>query len=408
MVVFEKFHSDVVNFQIDGIQMIGNNRTGSIIGLDEKGTKFVEKISRGEEVDISSNNQILYKALKDGCYFIENSQSENKIISAYFHVTDRCNFHCVGCYSFVDERNKKKDLELNQLLYELDQLAENGVKAIVISGGEPFIRQDIDKICKHAKKLGMLINIITNGTMPHDRYKKALPYIDGINVSVDGYNEKTSFIRDKGTMPLVLETVKMLKDQGANVNLIFTLHHQNAPFLNQYKKLAEQLDVTYNFSILTVSQEDKVFADYILKKDDFDYVEKFLEHNRVLISDSAMENEGLSCKSRCGAGKLLVSIAADGTVYPCHMLHVKELSLGNILDNKLTDIIFNEKNPFLNLDIHSIKGCNTCKYGNLCGGGCRARSYMQTGSIYNNSDICGVSYKNLDKKFTGLKKAYGL
>ncbi|MBE5841271.1 MAG: radical SAM protein [Butyrivibrio sp.] len=408
MAVLEKFHSDVVNFQIDGIRMIGNNRTGSIIGLDDNGTNFVENIARGEEIDVTGENEILYSALKEGHYFVEDEKSENKIVSAYFHVTDRCNFHCLGCYSYVDSRNSKKDLSIEQLFYELDELAENGVKAIVISGGEPFLREDIDEICKYAKKLGMITNIITNGTMPDIRYKKALPYIDGISVSVDGYNEKTSFIRDKGTMPIVLGTVKMLKEQGANVNLIFTLHHKNASYLYHYKKLAEQLEVTYNFSILTASPKESIFADYVLRKEDFDYMEKFLNHNKAVITDSAMESEGLSCKSRCGAGKLLVSIAADGTVYPCHMLHVQELSLGNVLDSKLRDIVFNENNPFLNLDIHNIKECDSCKYGNFCGGGCRARSYLQTGSIYKNSDICGVSYNNLDRKFTGLKKAYGL
>lgn len=407
MVVSEKFHSDVVKFQIDGIKMIGNNRSGAIIGLDENGSKFVEGIIEGENIDITEDNQILYKAFKDGQFF-STEDNENKIVSAYFHVTDRCNFHCVGCYSYVDERNNKKDLSIDQLYHELDELALNGVKSIVISGGEPFIREDIGEVCEYAKRLGIVTNIITNGTMPHDRYRKALPFIDEISVSVDGYNEKTSFIRDKGTMPRVLETVKMLKEHGARVNLIFTLHHKNAAYLNQYKLLAEQLGVTYNFSILTASPCDKTFSDYILRKEDFDFVEKFLEHNNVLITDSAMENLGLSCKSRCGAGKFLISIGADGTVYPCHMLHIKNLSLGNVLNSRLSEIVFKKSNPFLELDIHSIKGCSSCKYGTLCGGGCRARSYLQTGSIYENSDICSVSYNNLDKKFTNLKKAYGL
>jgi hypothetical protein len=96
MAVLEKFHSDVVNFQIDGIRMIGNNRTGSIIGLDDNGTNFVENIARGEEIDVTGENEILYSALKEGHYFVEDEKSENKIVSAYFHVTDRCNFHCLG------------------------------------------------------------------------------------------------------------------------------------------------------------------------------------------------------------------------------------------------------------------------------------------------------------------------
>lgn len=76
--------------------------------------------------------------------------------SAYVHITDNCNLHCVGCYSHVEKRNKKTDLTYKEICYELDQLADNGVKIIVISGGEPFIREDIELICKYAKGLDMI------------------------------------------------------------------------------------------------------------------------------------------------------------------------------------------------------------------------------------------------------------
>ncbi len=408
MTVSERFHSDVIRFAIDGIEMIGNNRTGSLIGLDNNGVAFVSEILADKSPEITEGLEPLYQALKTGRFFKGNTEKENRILSAYFHVTDRCNFHCVGCYSYVNERNCKIDLSFEQICYELDELSENGVGLIVISGGEPFIRDDIDQICKYAKSLGMITRIITNGTMPHDRYKKAIPYLNQISVSVDGYNENVSFIRDKGTMPKVIETVKMLKNEGAAVNLVFTLHHLNSSYLNEYRMLAESLGVTHNFSILTTSSDDEALADYVLNKEDFDKVNEYLKQHRAIITDSALESEGLACKTRCAAGKMMVSIAADGTVYPCHMLHVDELKLGNLICTKLRDIVFSESNPFLNLDIHSIEDCKICKYGYLCGGGCRARSYLSRGSIYKNSDICEMSYKDLDKKFTRLKQMYGL
>lgn len=408
MNVKERFHSDIIRFGVDGISMIGNNRTGALIGLDNDGAAFVGEIFNNNSPLVSVNVEPLYAALKRGNFFVEEPESENMIMSAYFHVTDRCNFHCLGCYSYVCKRNENMDLTLEQIQHELNELAENGVKGIVISGGEPFIREDIASICEYAKGLNISTRIITNGTMPHERYKKALPYIDAISVSVDGYSEDVSFIRDKGTMPRVLATVKYLKELGAKVNLIFTLHHKNAVYLNRYKELAETLGTTYNFSILTTALNDMTFKDYILTKDDFKCVEEFLNQNNVAVMDSAMETKRLCCKSRCGAGKLLISIAADGSVYPCHMLHVKGLKLGNVLNEKLRRIVFSKNNPFLDLDIKKINGCSSCKYGNFCGGGCRARSYLSTGSLYDNSDICDVSYKNLEKQFSGLRKAYGV
>ena len=84
--------------------------------------------------------------------------------------------------------------------------------------------------------------------------------------------------------------------------------------------------------MLTTSPFDEVFKDYTLRKEEFDMVEHFLKHHRAVITDSAMEGESLSCKSRCGAGRFLISISADGTIYPCHMLHIDDLKLGNIFE----------------------------------------------------------------------------
>ncbi len=288
------------------------------------------------------------------------------------------------------------------------ELMKNGVKIIVISGGEPFLREDIGLICKYAKQLGMIVQVITNGTMLQERYLEALPFIDAISVSVDGYKNDIQYIRDKGIMPKVIETINFLKQHIKSVNLIFTLHKKNAPYMNEYLKFAEDLDVTFNFSMLTAAFDNEIFQDYLLGQKEFEMIEEFLKEHNVKISDSAMEGAYLSCKSRCGAGKMMISIGADGAVYPCHMLHIADLKLGNILEKELSKIVFSSNNPFLNLDVNHIDGCQECKYGNFCGGGCRARSYLKTGNIYSKSDICGISYKTLEKKFFHLKKAYGM
>ena len=109
MVVKEKFHIDVVKFEVDGISMIGNNRTGALIGLNEDGKKFVEKIYDLNEVEVPKGLEQLYEALKIGNFFDDMEKDNNRIISAYLHVTDNCNLHCIGCYSYVEERNKKEE-----------------------------------------------------------------------------------------------------------------------------------------------------------------------------------------------------------------------------------------------------------------------------------------------------------
>lgn len=174
--------------------------------------------------------------------------------------------------------------------------------------------------------------------------------------------------------------------------------------MQQYQLLARELGVTFNFSLLTASNDNKVFKDYLLDKEEFMAVQEYLKRENIPIMDTAFETIGLQCKNRCGAGKNLVSIAADGTVYPCHMLHIPQLSLGNIFEMSLEEIVYNVNNQFLNINVDLMNGCNSCKYKYFCGGGCGARSYLSTGSIYERCDLCETNYKFIEDNFNDLKK----
>jgi len=86
-------------------------------------------------------------------------------------------------------------------------------------------------------------------------------------------------------------------------------------------------------------------------------------------------NAGLSC----GAANSVISIAADGNIYPCHMLHEKEFTLGNIFTAELTIENIN-KNVVTYFDIanaDTIEDCQDCEYKYFCSSGCRARAYFK-------------------------------
>ena len=222
-------NSSVKKFNIDGIDMIGNMHNGAIIGLNRNGLRFIEDRNDGIYLhsDILKSNNVedseLFEALRNNMFFENNMY--NQLNSAYVHVTHNCNLHCVGYYSFVEKRNSKNNLSFDEICKIFYILKQAGVNKIVISGGEPFLRNDFTDICKYAKENIQLedLCVITNGTMPLELYKKAIPYIDELCISVDGYSEITGFIRDKGIMPKVIDTINELKSD-VKINLISTLH----------------------------------------------------------------------------------------------------------------------------------------------------------------------------------------
>src|SRR4030042_3273966 len=80
-------------------------------------------------------------------------------------VTARCNLRCVHCYINLplnDHAAQEKELSYKEFCNIIDQIVDEGCLWLLLTGGEPFIRQDFLDIYTYAKKKGMLITIFTN------------------------------------------------------------------------------------------------------------------------------------------------------------------------------------------------------------------------------------------------------
>jgi MoaA/NifB/PqqE/SkfB family radical SAM enzyme len=78
-------------------------------------------------------------------------------------LTHRCNLDCVHCYLKGDRCNS--ELATTEWIEVLDQAADLGCLFAVFTGGEPLLRPDFARIYLHAKSLGMLVGVMTNGTL---------------------------------------------------------------------------------------------------------------------------------------------------------------------------------------------------------------------------------------------------
>ena len=107
-------------------------------------------------------------------------------------VTDKCNLHCKHC----SVNNITAVLyPYQQILGEMRQLYDMGVRILFFCGGETFLWRGGDytqrDLVIEAKRMGFLIvNVVTNGTYPLD-----LPEADLILLSLDGDREHHNAIR---------------------------------------------------------------------------------------------------------------------------------------------------------------------------------------------------------------------
>jgi radical SAM protein with 4Fe4S-binding SPASM domain len=97
----------------------------------------------------------------------EKLQGRRFPLGCSIEVTARCNLHCVQCYINLPVGNKKaqkQELTYKELCSILDQITDEGCLWLLLTGGEPFVRQDFLDIYTYAKKKGMIITLYTNGT----------------------------------------------------------------------------------------------------------------------------------------------------------------------------------------------------------------------------------------------------
>lgn len=83
--------------------------------------------------------------------------------SVTFELTYGCNCRCLHCYN-PTHRALPQELTTAEVCAILDQIADLGVLHIHFSGGEPLVRPDVFDIFAHAKRRGLLLNLLTNAT----------------------------------------------------------------------------------------------------------------------------------------------------------------------------------------------------------------------------------------------------
>lgn len=144
-----------------------------------------------------------------------------------FSITDRCDLRCRYCMPKKTSFSQKKDmLDLNQLKKLTEVLIKVGIKKIRITGGEPFVRQDLISFLEYLfyyKKKQLLneITLTTNGTLL-EKYAEKLQQngIERLNVSIDSLiPEKYSFITNGGNIDNVLKGIEKAKKLGIKIKI---------------------------------------------------------------------------------------------------------------------------------------------------------------------------------------------
>ena len=97
-------------------------------------------------------------------YLHEKGLQEGRPVSGTFELTQRCNFGCEMCYVH-DCKQKTDPLSAEDWLSLAQQAKDAGTVFLLLTGGEPLLRDDFEYIYRSLAKMGFLISINTNGSL---------------------------------------------------------------------------------------------------------------------------------------------------------------------------------------------------------------------------------------------------
>src|SRR5215469_14894838 len=87
-------------------------------------------------------------------------KSRHHPIVAHIVPTRRCNLSCAYCNEYDDF---SKPVRTDEMLRRVDRLADLGTSVITLSGGEPLLHPDLDRIIQRIRMRDCIATLITNG-----------------------------------------------------------------------------------------------------------------------------------------------------------------------------------------------------------------------------------------------------
>jgi len=339
----------------------------------------------------------------------------------------RCNLTCKHCYSISADRDFPGELSTEEVFGVMDDLKAFRVPALILSGGEPLLRRDIDDISRRAKAMGFYVGLSSNGTLIDERNIERIAETgyDYVGISIDGIRDTHDRFRRKiGAYDASMAAVRLCHRHGIKVGLRFTMTQDNAqdlPALLQSLD-AEGIDKFY-FSHLNyagrgnVNRKDDAmlqttrWAMDLLLDTCWRYLERGTPKEFVTGNNDADGvyllfwvrrhfpelAEHIEAKLRQWGGNAsglnVANIDNLGNVHPDTMWW--HYSLGNVRSRPFSEIWRDTSDPLmagLKQQPRPVGGrCGACRYLAICGGNTRVRAQQLTGDPWAEDPACYLS-----------------
>ncbi len=191
-------------------------------------------------------------------------------IMLVLNITSACNFRCQTCLrEHPDETNH---LSVNLLDKALADAGRLGIREIAVTGGEPCLHPEFEKIVETIVKNGFPFGVVSNGSFREkyeflvEKHKDKILYM---TFSLDGATEEIqSQLRQPGSFSKVCDSIRFFSSCGLRVHLAACLNKINKHQIEQFIQLAKELGarVAFFMSATKTSFNEDILLDDREKK----------------------------------------------------------------------------------------------------------------------------------------------
>lgn len=332
-----------------------------------------------------------------------------------WEITRRCNLNCVHCRAGSERGPYPGELDRAKCMEILDQIRKVGDPVVILTGGEPLMREDVFDLAEYGTSLGLRMVMATNGTLltPSMIEKIKGSGIKRVSISLDGSGEQQhdQFRKVKGAFKGATEGVRLLKSAGVEFQINTTVTRHN---INEVKDILDMTvrlgAVAHHLFLLVPTGRAREMANQEIDALEYERLLRWFykmrdrvplhlkatcapHYYRILRQEAHARGEevnfktyGLDAVTRgCLCGTAFCFISNQGIVQPCGYL---ELDCGDLKKDSF-ETIWRDSGVFRQLrDFSAYKGkCGRCEYLSVCGG-CRARAYESTGDYLAEEPLC--------------------
>jgi len=324
-------------------------------------------------------------------------------------ITRHCNLRCKYCSYFTSPGDVKQDLGSEEWIKFFGELNDCAVMDVCLSGGEPFLREDLGDLIQAIVRNRMRFRILSNGTLITDEMASFLASTrrcNGVQVSIDGSIPTThDACRGEGNFLKAVQGIQHLLRYHLPATVRVTIHKKNVSDLEGIAQfLLEEIGLpqfsTNSASSMGLCRQNA--EQVILTPEERSHAMKVLLRLTQKYNGRIGANAGPLAEARSwlemqrdrreGRGSILgkgfltgcngpmskIAVRADGVIVPCDQ--VAHMELGRINHDDLKEVWQNhpELNRFRerrNIPLSDFEYCRCCDYVNYCTGNCPALAY---------------------------------